>query len=59
MRVHDGSARIEVDPSELVRLRTEPLASEVTHEVARLGFTNVTIDPQGYSGAFRDLRIVP
>ncbi|MGP8146188.1 MAG: ATP-dependent sacrificial sulfur transferase LarE [Thermoplasmata archaeon] len=59
VRVHGGSARIEVDPSEVSRLRTEPLASEVTHEVARLGFTNVTIDPQGYAGAFRDLRIVP
>jgi|SRR5271157_168958 len=59
VRVHGGSARIEVDPSELSRLRTEPLASEVTREVARLGFTNVTIDPRGYPGTSRDLPIVP
>jgi uncharacterized protein len=59
VRVHRGTARIEVDPSEVPRLRAEPLASEVLREVGHLGFTNVTIDPQGYPGTFRDRPIVP
>ncbi|MGP8017181.1 MAG: ATP-dependent sacrificial sulfur transferase LarE [Thermoplasmata archaeon] len=59
VRVRGGTARIEVDPSEVTRLRTEPLASEVTREVSRLGFPNVTIDPRGYPGTLRDLPVVP
>jgi uncharacterized protein len=59
VRVHGRTARIEVDPSEVSRLRAEPLASEVTREVARLGFASVTIDSRGYPGTFRDLPTVP
>jgi len=59
VRVRGGAARIEVDPSEVERLRTEPLASEVTGELTRFGFTNVTIDPRGYPGAAHELPVVP
>lgn len=51
VRVRGQVARIEVDPSEVPRLLTEPLASEVTREIGRLGFGTVTIDPRGYGGA--------
>jgi len=59
VRVREGAARIEVDPSELTRLRAEPLASKVTREVERLGFTTVTIDPRGYPGASLELPTLP
>jgi uncharacterized protein len=59
VRVRQGTARIEVDPAEVPRLRSEPLASEVTRAVACLGFANVTIDPRGYPGAVRELPVVP
>lgn len=59
VRVRGGAARIEVDPAEVARLRAEPLASEVTREIGRLGFTTVTIDPRGYPGAVRELPTVP
>jgi len=51
VRVRGGTARIEVDRSELPRLQAEPLAGEVVREIGRLGFTTVTIDPRGYPGA--------
>jgi len=59
VRVQSGSARIEVDPAEVSRLRAEPLASEVTREVERLGFQAVTIDPRGYPGASLELPTIP
>jgi pyridinium-3,5-biscarboxylic acid mononucleotide sulfurtransferase len=59
VRVRDGSARIEVDPDEVDRLRAEPLAGAVTHAVARLGFSSVTIDPEGYRGGSRAPRSIP
>ncbi len=59
VRVRSGTARIEVDPSEVSRLRAEPLASEVTREVERLGFRTVTIDARGYPGASLELPTVP
>jgi pyridinium-3,5-biscarboxylic acid mononucleotide sulfurtransferase len=59
VRVRGGTARIEVDPSEVERLRAEPLAGEVVREVTRLGFTNVTIDPRGYPGAGLELPTLP
>ncbi len=48
VRVRAGAARIEVDPDEVARLETEPLATEITEEIRRLGFDPVTIDPGGY-----------
>ncbi|MGP8075490.1 MAG: ATP-dependent sacrificial sulfur transferase LarE [Thermoplasmata archaeon] len=59
VRVRRGAARIEVDPSEVARLRAEPLVSTVTREVEGLGFTAVTIDPRGYPGASLELPTVP
>ncbi|HEY1198537.1 MAG TPA: ATP-dependent sacrificial sulfur transferase LarE [Thermoplasmata archaeon] len=59
VRVRGGTARIEVASSEVSRLRAEPLASEVARQVARLGFTSVTVDPRGYLGASLELPTVP
>jgi uncharacterized protein len=59
VRVRGGAARIEVDPAELSRLLAEPLASEVTREVTRIGFASVAIDPRGYPGVLVSLPTVP
>jgi len=59
VRVRRGSARIEVDPSEVSRLGAEPLATEVIRAVERLGFRTVTIDPRGYPGASLELPMAP
>jgi uncharacterized protein len=59
VRVHGGTARIEVDPSEVARLLTEPLASLATQAVVRAGFPAVTVDPRGYRGALVGLSVVP
>ena len=59
VRVRSGSARIEVDPSEVPRLLEEPLASLATGAVVRAGFASVTVDPRGYRGALVDLTLVP
>lgn len=59
VRVRAGSARIEVDPTEVARLLEEPLSSEVTDAIARIGFSPVTIDPRGYRGALVDLAMAP
>ena len=59
VRVHEAGARIEVDPSEVARLRAEPLASEVTTALGALGFANVVIDREGYPGARRRQGVRP
>jgi pyridinium-3,5-biscarboxylic acid mononucleotide sulfurtransferase len=51
VRTRRGAARIEVDPSEVPRLLSDPLAAEVTGAIHRLGFEPVTIDPRGYGRA--------
>ncbi|MGA9839252.1 MAG: ATP-dependent sacrificial sulfur transferase LarE [Thermoplasmata archaeon] len=51
LRTGGGGARIEVDPEEVARLSTEPLASEARAAIGRLGFAPVVIDPLGYAGA--------
>ncbi|MCI4372230.1 MAG: ATP-dependent sacrificial sulfur transferase LarE [Thermoplasmata archaeon] len=48
VRVRGEDARIEVDPTEVARLSTAPLSSEVLASVRRLGFGSVAIDPNGY-----------
>lgn len=53
VRVRGSGARIEVDPSEVARLRAEPLASEVAAALGALGFAPVAIDPEGYHGGRR------
>jgi len=58
VRVRGGAARVEVDPEEVGRLSTEPLASRVVAEVARHGFAPVTIDPRGYASADRQLPVL-
>jgi len=51
VRVNGGGARIEVGPEELLRLLTEPMASDIRREVSRLGFDPVSVDPRGYHGS--------
>ena len=51
VRVHGSSARVEVDPGEVPRLRAEPLAGEVVRAISGLGFSTVELDPRGYRGA--------
>jgi len=48
VRVRGEDARIEVDPSEVPRLSTAPLSSEILSSVRSLGFGSVVIDPKGY-----------
>jgi pyridinium-3,5-biscarboxylic acid mononucleotide sulfurtransferase len=48
VRVHAGSARIEVDPDEIPRLTKEPLVGEVISAVKSEGFEDVWIDLRGY-----------
>jgi len=59
VRTRAGSARIEVDPGEVARLRAEPMASEVVAAVRALGFAPVSIDPEGYGRGARSVRTVP
>jgi len=59
VRARGGGARVEVDPSEVARLRTEPVADRVVRELTRLGFANVTLDPEGYRGTGPGLPMVP
>lgn len=59
VRVRSGGARIEVDPNEVERLLTEPLASEVASRVRALGFEPVAIDPRGYGAGRRPTETRP
>jgi len=59
VRVGPDGTRIEVDPDEVPRLAAPALAAEVVRDLAALGLTEVTIDPNGYGalrGALRVLR---
>jgi pyridinium-3,5-biscarboxylic acid mononucleotide sulfurtransferase len=58
VRVGPDGARIEVDPDEVARLSTEPLASDLLRRVREVGFDRVTIDPRGYSTLVRALPVV-
>jgi uncharacterized protein len=51
VRTQGSGARIEVDPTEVARLQGEPLASEMRRALLDLGFSPVTIDPDGYGAA--------
>jgi pyridinium-3,5-biscarboxylic acid mononucleotide sulfurtransferase len=53
VRVRGNDARIEVDPEEVSRLLSEPLASELRAEVRALRFETVFLDPSGYKGYHR------
>jgi uncharacterized protein len=57
VRYHEGDlARIEVSPTEIGRLASEPVRSELARELRRLGFKFVTLDLDGFrSGSLNDL----
>ncbi len=48
VRTRGAGARIEVDPDEVLRLRAEPIATEMRAALRDLGFDPVEIDPYGY-----------
>ena len=48
VRVHGDIARIEVSPSDISSLATEPMREKITMELKRLGFKYVTLDLTGY-----------
>ncbi len=54
VRVRANGARVEVDPGEVARLSTEPLATEVVRELRALGFDPVSVDPRGYGASRRE-----
>lgn len=57
VRYHEGDlARVEVPASEIARLATEPLRSQLVAEFHRLGFKFVTLDLDGFrSGSLNEL----
>jgi pyridinium-3,5-biscarboxylic acid mononucleotide sulfurtransferase len=50
VRSSRGSARVEVDPSELARLLEPTVAADLHLKLASLGFTSVELDRRGYRG---------
>ncbi|MHB8352786.1 MAG: ATP-dependent sacrificial sulfur transferase LarE, partial [Thermoplasmata archaeon] len=48
VRVAGATARVEVAPDEVGRLREETIESAVRRELGGLGFPSVEIDPRGY-----------
>ncbi len=50
LRTHGLDARVEVDPDEVARLRSEPLASQLRLALTAVGFSTVEVDPRGYRG---------
>lgn len=48
VRVDGDSARVEVDPAEVDRLRASALSRELGALVERLGFSEFSVDPAGY-----------
>jgi pyridinium-3,5-biscarboxylic acid mononucleotide sulfurtransferase len=53
VRVRDDAARIEVDPDEVARLAAPDRARSVRLRLIQLGFSSVSIDPDGYGAARR------
>lgn len=56
IRTHGDAARVEVDPSEVERLRREPLRSELEAALHALGYGSVEVDPEGYGARPRGSR---
>jgi uncharacterized protein len=48
LRHHDTVARIEVYPSDLHKITTEPTRSKIVKKIKALGFKFVTVDLQGF-----------
>ncbi len=59
VRTTRGTASIELDRQELPRLERGSLLQQITEEVQRLGFTRVTVDPEGYRPLGRRRRGFP
>jgi uncharacterized protein len=59
VRTRQRSARVEVDPDEVARLRSEPLATEVRKALGALGFDPVELDPRGYGASRAPRRTAP
>ena len=53
VRIQGSGARVEVDPEEVERLRSEPTAGRVRELLHSLGFEPVELDPRGYGAARR------
>ena len=48
VRFHGATARIEVEPHEIPRLRSDGVRDEVLRRFREAGFERVTVDPRGY-----------
>ncbi len=48
VRFHGATARIEVEPHEIPRLRSAGVRGEVVRRFRAAGFARVTVDPRGY-----------
>ena len=48
VRFHGATARVEVEPHEIPRLRSAGVRAEVVRRFRDAGFTRVTVDPRGY-----------
>ena len=48
VRFHEATARIEVEPHEIPRLRGAGVRAEVVRRFRDAGFARVTVDPRGY-----------
>ena len=51
VRVRDisGSARIEVESDKINLLQNDDIKSEIFSKLKMIGFSNIEIDPEGYS----------
>ncbi len=58
VRTRSRGARVEVDPEEVARLLSEPIASRVRAELGALGFAPVELDPDGYRTHAATLRVI-
>ena len=48
VRHHEKTARIEVEPSSIARLKQPDILSEVVRQFQSAGFEQIDVDPQGY-----------
>ena len=48
VRFHEATARIEVEPHEIPRLRSAGVRAEIARRFRDAGFVRVTVDPRGY-----------
>ena len=48
VRVHDKSARIEVDPGDIERILDQGIRSTIIGKLRKIGFSHVAVDLEGY-----------